>query len=72
MPVDTENTTYFWGTMVEKRHAISLSVNKVFLPFSKENLKRLIRDTENVVRCAKFFENCGNWFPNSFQFIHGM
>lgn len=72
MPVDMENTTYFLGAMVEKRHAIYLSINKVFLPCSKENLKRLSRDTENVVRCAKFFENCGNWFPNNSQFIRGM
>lgn len=48
MPVDMENTTYFWG-MNEERSAISLSIYEVFfflLPCPKEDLKRLIRDTE--------------------------
>ena len=69
-----EHTTYFRGTVVEKRPAISLSTYKVFfsLPRSKENLKRPIGDTGNTVSCAKVFENYGNWCPNNSQFIHGM
>lgn len=52
-------TAYFWGTAIGKRPAIPFGIYKAFFfshPGSKKVLKRLIGDSENIVKCAKLQE----------------